>query len=148
MACTSEVALYQSPLELNTVPAEVRAECEKAAMEGSPWSRIRPLQKGVDASEHLTCDGATGDRAEECSGKVEAIQYSSAQGESQHYCEKHAITQAEWDVVHYYSKPKPVPAMTKEQEAFVAKLLEKKKSRKQKEKEAAQKAEDETDLMA
>ena len=148
MARSSEVALYQSPLELNTLSAEVRAECEKSGMDGSPWTRIRPLQKGVDASEHLTCDGGTGDRTEDCSGTVSAVQYSSAQGESQHYCDKHAVMQAEWDVVHYYSKPKPVPAMTKEQEAFVQKLLEKKKSKKQKEKEAAQKAEDETDLMA
>jgi hypothetical protein len=146
MARITEAALYQSPLELNTVSAEVRAECEKAGVEGSPWSRIRPLQNGVDASDHLTCDGATGDRSEECFGTVEAVQYSSAQGEAQHYCEKHALLQNEWDIVHYYSEPAPVPDLTKDQIARIEKLLEKKKSKKQREKEAIEK--DETDLMA
>jgi hypothetical protein len=143
-----EAAAYQSPLLSTSLSAEVRAECEKSFMDGSPWTKIRPLQKGVDASDHLTCDGAAGDRKEDCSAKVEAVQYSSAQGEVQHYCEKHALMQNEWDIVHYYSEPAPVPDLTKDQIARIEKLLEKKKSKKQREKEALQKEMDETDLMA
>jgi hypothetical protein len=141
MARTTDIALYQSPLELGTVPAEVRAECEKSRMEGSPWTRIRPLQKGVDASDTLSCDGSQGSHHLDCTEPVVAVQYTSMQGESQHYCEKHALDQNEWDIAHYYSKAKPVPAMTKEQEDFVVKLLTKKKVMREKE------IEEEADLM-
>ena len=142
MARTAEVALYQSPLELGTLPAEVRAECAQAAMENSPFTRIRPLQEGMDDLKGLSCDGATGDRTDECAEKVEAIQYSSIQGESQHYCERHALLQNEWDIIHYRSQPNPVPAMTREQEEFVQKLLTKRKAMREKEEP------EEPDLMA
>jgi len=147
MARVAETLEYITPFDAGALSAEVRAEVEKIRMDNHPWTLIRPLQKGADASDALTCDGATGDRTDLCSSKVEAVQYN-VQGESQHYCEKHAVMQAEWDTIHYRSKARPVPDLTKEQIASIAKLLEKKKSKKEREKEAMKKAEEENDLMA
>jgi hypothetical protein len=126
MARTADIVDYVSPYDALTLSAEVRTEVDKIRMEGQAWSPIRPLQEGDSSSGALSCDGAPGSHHLDCTDKVVAIQYN-VQGESQHYCEKHALEQNEWDIVHYRSKPKPVPKLTKEQEEFIAKLLVKKK---------------------
>lgn len=116
------------PTDLHpTVLGEVR----EAWTDGRPYSPIRELRKGVDASEGAQCGGSQGNGHLECKLPVEGVQYSSAFGSPMWYCEKHALDQFEWDKI-LAGPPKPTPPLTKEQEAMITKLLEKKKPKKKK----------------
>lgn len=121
--------------------AEVRAEVDKLWMDGKPWTLIRELRKGVDDPSGHSCYTAQGEVAP-CNSKLEAVQYNTM-GHAVFFCEKHALLQNEWDKIHYRSEAKATPPLTKEQEAFIAKLLIKKKKLKPKDE-----IPEETDLMA
>jgi hypothetical protein len=90
----------------------------------------------VDNSEGQSCGGSQGQFHIECNAKVEAVQYN-VQGHPQWYCEKHALLQADWDVI-FSGPPKPVPPLTEAQKKFIEKLLEKKKTKKEREEEREQ----------
>jgi hypothetical protein len=129
----SEREFVIKPPELpSTLSAEVRTEVEQLWEGRRPWSKIRELRKGVDASDGH-CEGSQGEFVKDghCPNKVEGVQYN-IQGHPMYFCEKHALLQNEWDKIFYDSKPKETPPLTKEQEESIRKLLEKKPKRRKK----------------
>lgn len=115
--------------------SDVVGECREYRTKGRPWTKLRVLRKGVDASEGASCTNSQGNFHQECSKKVEAVQYDTTFGAPQWYCEEHALKQADWDVIFYDSKPKPTPDLTSEQKSFIEKLLSKGKKKEKKEEE-------------
>lgn len=134
MAKAPPQAAYTSPLDAGTLAPEIQRECAEAREQGQPWTRIRPLEV-YDGPPTHACDGSQGNHHLDCDGKVEAVQYTMSHGEPNYYCEKHALEQNDWDIVHYRSEAKPVPDMSPEWHAEVAKILNKGKKRKHEEPE-------------
>lgn len=122
--------------------SDVVGECKEYWLKARPWTKLRVLRKGVDASSGAICTLCQGEVGT-CDKEVEAVQYNTTFGDAQWYCEDHALKQSEWDVIHYDSKPKPTPPLTPEQEKFIAKLLEKKKTKKERDEEREEKEREE-----
>lgn len=121
----------QAPELPSDLHAEVRTECAQLWMDGKPWTVIREIRKGVDNPSGHSCytaQGVTGT----CDKKLEGVQYN-VMGHPIFFCEEHALIQNDWDKIHYRSEPKPTPELTEEQKRTIAKLLEPKKKKKQKE---------------
>ncbi len=76
-------------------------------MGGRPWTEIRVLREGVDASEGTSCGGSQGCFHLPCPKPVEGVQYSSARGVPQWFCEEHALLQVDWDRTLYDEPPRP-----------------------------------------
>ena len=111
---------------------DLAREIETAAKEHTPWTLIRPLQKGVDDPQGATCSGAQGNHHLTCNGTLEAVQYSSAFGDALFYCEKHALEQNDWDIVHYRSKfkeKKMLPGWQEEIDKMMAGFEKKRKKK-------------------
>lgn len=114
------------------VSADIAAECRAAWDSGRPWTPIRELQKGTDNSDGASCAGTQGKFHLECKNKVEGVQYTSAHGTPQFYCEEHALAQNDWDKIFYDSKPREIKEsqeVVEARAARIAKLLEKKKKK-------------------
>lgn len=109
--------------------SDVVGECREWLAKGRPWTRLRVLQRGVDASEVASCDGSQG-HFSPCPKKVEAVQYTTAFGDPQWYCEEHALKQADWDTIFYDSKPEPQrPPRTAEDEEWLRRFMAKGKKK-------------------
>jgi hypothetical protein len=118
-------ASYVSPLQAGTVHADVITECQESMAKGRPFTNIRPLLEGVDDPKGHSCDGSAGNHNKDCKEKVVAVQYVSSQGESVFYCEPHALSQNDWDIIHYDSQPIAQHEMTEEAKIAVQKILAK-----------------------
>lgn len=126
-----ELAVKVYPASLH---ADVISECRKYWMMGRPWTVIREHRKGVDASEGQQCHGVVGCFHLVCPKKVEGVQYTTAFGDPQFYCESHALEQLKWDTANYDEPPKPRPEPSAEWQAEVDKIMfkiEKKKRKKE-----------------
>lgn len=138
MGAQREQKLYESPLKLGTVPADVAQECAGARERGRPYTELRPIREGVDNPEGRKCEGCQGHFHEDCDRPVVAVQYSSSQGEAFFYCEEHGIAQDEWDEI-FASKAREqeeLPQEWHDEVAAIMRKLTKKKRRKQEEAEA------------
>jgi hypothetical protein len=79
---------------------DVVRECEECWALISPWTPIRPLRKGVDTSAMASCAGVVGAKVE-CARPVTKVQYTTAFGDPQFYCDQCGKDQDEWDAIHY-----------------------------------------------
>ena len=115
-----------------TLHPDVKSECSVAYLGVRPWTTIRPLRVGVDDWDGQLCEGSQGNHQLECKGTVEAVQYTSAFGDPAFYCEKHAIEQNDWDIIHYHSTwvAKKLPKGWQEEvDAMMIKLNKKNKKK-------------------
>ena len=119
------------PVYPPTLPSEVVGECRAAWANGRPWTKLRVLRDHSEAPKGVSCGGSQGCFGTDCKKKVEAVQYTSAFGDPMFYCEEHAVLQADWDVTFYEAKPKERPELTAEEKAFIARLLQKGKKKKE-----------------
>lgn len=108
---------------------DVLGECREYRTKGRPWTKLRVLRKGVDASEGASCGGSQGNFDQPCPKKVEAVQYTTSFGDPQWFCEEHALKQADWDVIFYDSEPKPPPELSQEDREWIARFLAKGKKK-------------------
>lgn len=95
------------PVYHPTLHPDVVGECTKWWAKGRPWTVIRALRKGVDASDGSSCSGSQGQFHLDCTGTPVCVQYTSAFGDPQFFCEKHAMLQIDWDIL-FYDGPKVV----------------------------------------
>jgi hypothetical protein len=95
------------PVYPQTLHSDVVGECRKWWLKKRPWTVIRALRKGVDTSEGASCSGSQGNFHIPCTEKVVCVQYTSAFGDPQFYCEKHAMLQIDCDI-NLYDGPRPV----------------------------------------